>query len=131
MADIPDEFTDLFDRKTVASFATVHPDGTPHVTPVWIDYDGDHLLVNTARGRQKELNVTRNPKVGLEVRDPADDYRYLSVRGEVEEVTEDGAVEHIHELANRYMDRDYPNLGEESGPRVIIRIRLDHVVASG
>ncbi|WP_132057752.1 PPOX class F420-dependent oxidoreductase [Halorussus amylolyticus] len=141
MDAIPEEFGDLFERQTFASFATVMGDGTPQVTPVWIDIDGEgnldidgegNLLVNTARGRQKERNVERNPKVGLCVMDPDDPYRYVSVRGEVVEVTEDGAVEHIDELARRYMDVDeYPNHGEESGPRVVIRIRPDRVVTNG
>ncbi|EFW90777.1 pyridoxamine 5'-phosphate oxidase-related FMN-binding protein [Haladaptatus paucihalophilus DX253] len=132
MESIPEEFRDLFERKTFANFATVMPDGTPQVTPVWVGYDGDHLLVNTAEGRQKERNVQRNPKVGLSIIDPDDPYRFVSVRGEVEEVTEDGAVDHINELTRRYMDRDeYPNLGEEDGPRVIIRIRPDRVVTGG
>jgi PPOX class probable F420-dependent enzyme len=132
MERVPEEMHDLFERQTYASFATVMPDGTPQVTPVWIDLDAGHLLVNTARGRQKERNVRENPKVGLEVRDPDDPYRYVSVRGEVTEVTEAGAVEHIDELARRYMDVDeYPNHGEERGPRVVIRIRPDRVVASG
>ncbi|WP_423745557.1 PPOX class F420-dependent oxidoreductase (plasmid) [Haladaptatus sp. SPP-AMP-3] len=132
MESIPEEFRDLFERKTFANFATVMPDGTPQVTPVWVGYDGDHLLVNTAKGRQKERNVQRNPKVGLSIIDPDDPYRFVSVRGEVEEVTEDGAVDHINELTRRYMDREeYPNLGEEGGPRVIIRIRPDRVVTGG
>ena len=132
MERIPDDFTDLFERKSIASLATVMPDGTPQVTPVWVDYDGTHVLVNTARGRRKERNAARNPKVGISILDPDDPYRYLSVRGEVEEVTEEGAIEHIDALAKRYMGVDeYPNHGEESGARVLLRIRPDRVVANG
>lgn len=132
MASIPAAYRDLFDRETYAAFATVMPDGTPQVTPVWIDYDGENVLVNTARGRQKERNVRANPNVGVMVMDPDDPYRYLSIRGEVVEVTEDGAVEHIDELARRYMDVEtYPNHGEEQGPRVKILVHPDHVIASG
>ena len=131
MADVPEAFHDLFERESFASFATVMPDGTPQVTPVWIDYDGDHVLVNTARGRQKERNVRANPQVGVLVLDPDDPYRYVSIRGTVTAVTEDGAVEHIDELARRYMDvEEYPNHGEERGPRVVIRIRPDRVVST-
>lgn len=136
MAEIPAEYHDLFERETFASFATKMPAGTPQVTPVWIDRevrdDGDRILVNTARGRQKERNVDRDPQVGVLVLDPDDPYRYVSVRGEVEEVTTEGAVEHIDELARQYMDvEEYPNHGEESGERVIIRIDPVRVVASG
>ncbi|WP_435152735.1 PPOX class F420-dependent oxidoreductase [Haladaptatus sp. DFWS20] len=132
MEPIPDDFHDLFERKTFANLATVMPDGTPQVTPVWVGYQDDYILVNTAKGRQKERNVQRNPKVGLDMYDPDDPYRFVSIRGEVEEVTEEGAVEHINELTKRYMGRDeYPNLGEEQGPRVIIRIRPNRVVTNG
>jgi PPOX class probable F420-dependent enzyme len=88
--------------------------------------------VNTARGRRKEKNVQADPKVGIEIMDPDDPYRYVSVRGEVVEVTEDGAVEHIDELTRRYFEQDeYPNKGEERGPRVLVRIEPDRVVTSG
>ena len=129
MEQIPESFHDLFERETFASFATLMANGTPQVTPVWIDRDeSGHVLVNTARGRLKERNVERDPKVGLCVMDPDDPYRYVSVRGEVVEVTEDGADDHIDELARRYMDVDeYPNLDAEDSPRVIIRVRPDDV----
>lgn len=132
MGTIPDDYRELFDLKTFAHFSTVMPDGTPHVTPVWVDYDedADRLLVNTARGRRKERNVGENPKVGLSVIHPEDPYTFLSVRGEVTDRREEGAVDHINELARRYMDvEEYPNLGDEEGARVVIEIRPDEVSA--
>ena len=132
MASIPEAYRDLFTSDAFANFATLMPDDTPHVTPVWVDYDGEHVLVNTARGRQKERNVERNPKVGMAIMDPDDPYRFAQIRGEVTDVTEDGAVENINKLANRYMGVDeYPNLGEEQGARVLIKIRPDRVVTGG
>lgn len=131
MASIPESYHDLFERRTFAHFATMMPDGTPQVTPVWVDYDDetDRLLVNTARGRRKERNVAANPNVGVSMLDPEDPYRYCSVRGEVTRVTEDGAVEHIDALARRYMDvEEYPNHDADEGARVIIEIRPDSVV---
>ena len=130
MSSIPDAFHDLFDRETFAHFATVMPDGTPQVTPVWVDYDpeDDRVLVNTARGRRKERNVRNEPKVGVSMVDPDNPYRFVSVQGEVDELTEEGAVEHINELARRYMGvEEYPDLDEEASPRVILRIRPDDV----
>jgi PPOX class probable F420-dependent enzyme len=127
---IPESYHDLFERRTFAHFSTVMPDGTPQVTPVWVDHDADRdrLLVNTARGRQKERNVAANPKVGASMLDPEDPYRWLSVRGEVTAVTEEGAVEHIDELARRYMDvEEYPNHDTEDAPRVIVEVRPDRV----
>ena len=131
MQSIPDDYHDLFERETIAHFATLMRDGTPQVTPVWIDLDEDgHLLVNTARGRQKERNVRENTRVGLSITDPSDDYRYLSIRGAVTEVTTDGAVAHIDSLARRYMGvEEYPHHGDEIGERVIIRIEPEAVTS--
>ena len=126
---IPESHRDLFERSDVfGHVATVMPDGTPHVTPVWIDHEeGEYVLVNTARGRQKERNVDRHPKVGVSVIDPENPYRYAAVRGEAT-MSEEGAVDHIHELARRYRDVDeYQSLDEENEPRVIVRIAADSV----
>ena len=131
MSSIPESYHDLFERKTFAHIATVMPDGTPQVTPVWVDYDAerDRLLVNTVRGRRKERNLAANPKVGVSMLDPDDAYRWCSVRGEVTALTEDGAVEHIDALARRYLDvEEYPSHDAEDAPRVIVEIRPDSVV---
>ncbi|MFC5970665.1 PPOX class F420-dependent oxidoreductase [Halomarina salina] len=130
---VPEQFHDLFEKRTFAHFATNMPDGTPQVTPVWVDYDAEtgHLLVNTERGRRKEQNVQRDPKVGVSLVDPDDPYRFVSVRGEVVEVTEEGADEHIDALAKRYMDvEEYPNRENEENARVIIHISTDEVATS-
>jgi PPOX class probable F420-dependent enzyme len=78
---IPDKFLDLFQKKAFASLATLMPDGSPQVTPVWVDFDGNHVIVNSARGRQKDKNMQRNAKVALSIIDPDNPYRYLEVRG--------------------------------------------------
>ena len=91
MAGIPEKHRDLFDKPVFASLATIMPDGTPQVTPVWCDYDGRHIIINTAKGRVKDRNMRRNPAVALAVMDPANPYRYLEVRGKVTEITEQGA----------------------------------------
>lgn len=129
---IPASHVDIFESRSFGQLATVMPDGTPHVTPVWVGHDeGEYVLVNTARGRRKEKNIRQNPKVGISVLDPDDPYRYVSVRGTAT-LTEEGAVDHINELTKRYMGKDeYPHLGDESGPRVIVRISTDHVATSG
>ena len=129
MASIPDDYHDLFEKQTFAHVATLTDEGLPHVTPVWIDYDADddRLLVNTERHRQKARNAARTPGVGVSMTDPDDPYRHLSVIGEVEELTTDGARAHIDDLAQRYMDADeYPNPIESE--RVILRIRPDRVM---
>ena len=129
---IPAEFHELFEKRTFAHFSTLTPEGSPHVTPVWIDYDPDQnrLLVNTERGRRKERNVEANPSVGLSMIDPDDPYRMLSVSGEVETVTTAGAREHIDELARRYTGNDEYGMPIQT-ERVIMRIRPDEVMSWG
>ena len=84
---IPEKYLDLFHKKAFASLATVNPDGSPQVTPVWCDFDGKYVLVNSAKGRRKDRNMRDRPKVALALIDPENPYRYLEVRGTVEEVT--------------------------------------------
>jgi len=131
--EVPADFHDMFEKQTFAHVSTILPDGSPHVTPVWIDYDEEagHLLFNTARGRRKERNLRQNPDIAVSMTDPDDPYQFLSVQGEAVELTEDGAVEHINALAQRYMNvEEYPNLDSEEGARVIVRIQPETVVTS-
>jgi PPOX class probable F420-dependent enzyme len=106
------------------------PNGSPQVSPVWVDFDGAHVLVNSSRGRQKDRNMVARPKVALNIQDPDDPYRYLLVRGAVVEHTTEGAVDHIHQLSMRYRGRSYPNL-KPGEVRVIYKIRPEHVTARG
>jgi PPOX class probable F420-dependent enzyme len=131
MAEIPESFHDLFERKTFAHVVTMFPNGMPHASPVWVDYDieENRLLVNTEPHRQKARNVERNPAVAASMLDPEDPYRYLSVSGEVEEMTTEGAREHIAELSQRYVGGEYP--GEIVTERVLLRIRPERVFTSG
>src|SRR5437868_12875920 len=110
MPAIPEKYADLFKKKAFANLATVMPDGTPQVTPVWVDYDGKHVIFNSAEGRQKDRNLRRNPNVALSIVDPDNPYRYLQVRGKVVEITKNGADQHIDKLAKKYLGKDkYPN----------------------
>ncbi len=107
------------------------PDGTPQVTPVWIDFDGNHLLVNSARGRQKDKNMERNPAVSLSIMDPDNPYRYLEVRGRVAEITEEGAEEHIDKMAKKYMGVDKYPLRSPGERRVLYKIEPEHTTQMG
>lgn len=131
MLKIPEEFLDLFEKKAFANLATLMPDGSPQVTPVWCDYDGEFVRVNSALGRQKDKNMRRDPRVALSLQDPDNPYRYLEVRGKVVEITEDGADRHIDSLAKKYMDlEEYPyrRPGER---RVIYKIKPVHTTQMG
>jgi len=131
MPVIPESYHDLFEKATFAHVVTLLPDGAPHPTPVWIDYDADadRLLVNTERHRRKTRNVERNPSVAASMLDPDDPYRYLSVIGEVEAITTEGAREHIDKLSRRYTGGDYSTPIETE--RVILRIAPDRAFSGG
>jgi PPOX class probable F420-dependent enzyme len=128
---IPEEFKDLFGKVAYANIATVMPDGSPQVTPVWFDYDGNYLRVNSAKGRVKDKNMRRNKNVALSIQDPDNAYRYLAVRGKVDDITEEGADAHIDSLAKKYLGKDkYPFRGTGE-VRVIYKIRPEKVSTMG
>lgn len=108
---IPASYLDLLEEKKAFCFlATLMPDGSPQVTPVWVDYDGTHIIINTAKGRVKDQNMRRDPRVAVAIHDPDDPYRYLQVQGEVTEISEAGADAVIDRLAKKYLGVDaYPN----------------------
>jgi PPOX class probable F420-dependent enzyme len=110
MPAIPDKFLDLMQqKKAFANLATVMPDGSPQVTPVWFDYTGGKLRVNSAKGRIKTRNMTEGAPVALSIMDPDNAYRYIQIRGKVGHVTETGASAHIDALAKKYLGKDkYP-----------------------
>ncbi len=111
MLPVPDKFADLMRResKAFAFLALVKKDGTPHVTPIWFDYDGKSFVINTARGRVKDKILSRHPMVALAIVDPRDPYRYLQVFGKIVEETEQGAFDVICDLNVKYHgDRNYP-----------------------
>ena len=103
---IPEKYRDLFQKRAFASLGTLMPDGRPQVTPVWCDFDGEHVIFNSAKGRQKDRNVRRDPRVSLAIIDPENPYRYLEIRGTVVEITEDGAAAHIDKMAKKYLGVD-------------------------
>ena len=127
----PDSHKDLLQKKAFANLATVNPDGSPQVTPVWFDVDGEDIRINTARGRVKDRNLRRNAAVALAVMDPDNPYRYVQVRGRVSEVTESGADAHIDSLAKKYMGVDkYPHR-KPGEVRVIYRVVPERVQTMG
>jgi PPOX class probable F420-dependent enzyme len=123
---LPQEAIELLQGKNFAHLATLMPDGSPQVTPVWIDTDGSYVLFNTAAGRQKDRNLRRDPRVAIEVSDSEDPYRYVQIRGRVVDVTTEGAEEHITALHRKYHGSgDYPlKPGEQ---RVIFKIEPERV----
>jgi PPOX class probable F420-dependent enzyme len=132
MADvIPEKYLDIFQKKSFAHLATLNADGTPQVTPVWVDYDGKHILVNSARGRRKDKNIEHNSAVALSMQDPDNPYRYLEVRGRVEEITEEGADQHIDKMAKKYMGVDTYPYRQPGEVRVLYKIKPERTSKMG
>ena len=128
---IPEGYKDLFEKKSFAHLATVNADGSPQNTPVWLEFDGTHILINSSKGRKKDRNMRTDARVALSILDPDNAYRYLEVRGRVVDITTEGGIDQINKLAKKYMGEDkYPYLqpGEE---RVTYKIAPDHCTSMG
>src|ERR671924_1639992 len=126
-----EQFKDLFAKVAFANLATLMPDGSPQVTPVWVDYDGAYVRVNSAKGRVKDKNMRRDKRVALSIQDPDNPYRYLAVRGEVAEITEKGADPHIDAMAKKYLGKDRYPFRSPNEVRVIYKIRPVKVATMG
>jgi len=129
MVSIPEKFLDLFQKRAFAHLATLMQDGSPQITPVWIDYDGTYLVVNSAKGRLKDKNMRRDPRVSIEISDPDDPYRYFQVRGRVVEITEQEADEHIDKMAYKYQGKERYPYRRPGEVRVVYKVLPEHVSA--
>ncbi len=126
-----EKYRDLFDKRAFAHLATLMPDGSPQVTPVWVDFDGAYVVVNTARGRQKDRNLQKDGRVAIEIQDPDNPYRYVEIRGRVAEITEQGADESIDRLAFKYTGSPKYQFRRPGEQRVIYRIKPEKVSGMG
>lgn len=126
---LTDEQKSFFQKPNFGHLATLNADGSPQVTPVWIDVDDEHILINTAKDRKKVRNVERDPRVAVEVPDQENPYSMLSVNGEVVEITEQGADKHIDVLSMRYLGKDKYPFAQPGEERIIIKIRPTKVMA--
>lgn len=132
MAAIPDKYLDLLtEKKAFANLATIMPDGSPQVTPVWFDYEGGHVRVNTAKGRVKARNMREGSPVALAIMDPDQPYRYVQIRGRIARVVEEGADRHIDSLAKKYLGKDKYPFGQPGEVRVMYEIEPRAINAMG
>src|SRR5262245_37234712 len=122
---IPASHADILAKPAFAHLAPLNPDGSPQVTPVWVDFDGTNVIVNTARGRVKTRNLEREPRVALSVADPENPYRYLGIQGRVVEMTESGGDAHIDKMSKKYLGKDTYPFGAPGERRVIVKIHPD------
>jgi len=109
-AAIPDNYLDLFQKKAFGSFTTLSADGSPHTTPVWVDYQNGDIWVNSAVGRRKDRDVKRDPRVAI---------------------AEKGATEHIDKMAKKYLGQDKYPYAQPGEKRVLYKIKPEHVHTMG
>ena len=124
---LPNELLDLLGRPSLCFVATVMPDGSPQLTQTWVDTDGEHVLINSVLTHVKTRNIQRDPRVAVTVTDPDQQRHYYQVRGRVVEVRTEGAVEHIEELAQRYLGGPYPRYGGRDQVRVLFVIEPERI----
>lgn len=131
MKNIPESHWDLLsnEKKAFVYLATLMKDGSPQVTPVWFDTEGDFIRINTSKGRIKDKNMSSRPQVALVIADPANPYRYLQIRGKVVESTMDGAEEHIDTLNMKYNSNPHYGYHSPDHPRIIYKILPEKVDA--
>jgi len=129
---IPEKFLPvLTEKKALAHLATLMPDGSPQVTPVWFLYENGKFIVNTARGRIKDRNMTQNAHVALSIVDPDNPYAHLAVRGKIVLATEEGANASIDTLAKKYLGQDKYPFGQPGEVRVVYEIEPTSVSSMG
>jgi len=128
MKKIDENSAKLIREKNFAFLATVDANGRPQVTPIWVDTDGDHVLLNTALGRVKQKNTNRDPRVAVAVLDMSNPYRYAAIRGRVvEQIPGQMAEDHIDKLAKKYLDKDKYPFRQAGEKRIILKIVPEHV----
>ncbi|HEY8600110.1 MAG TPA: PPOX class F420-dependent oxidoreductase [Thermomicrobiales bacterium] len=131
MVAIPEKYHDLLTRPVLLSLATLMPDGQPQVTPVWGDFDGTFVRVNTAAGRQKHKNMEERPQVTVMLLDPENPQRYIEVRGKVTTISAEGGDAHIDALAKKYLGTDKYPYANPADTRVICYIEPERVIGQG
>jgi PPOX class probable F420-dependent enzyme len=124
---LPESVRKLIDEPNFAHIATLMPDGSPQVTAVWVDYDGRHVLINTAEGRQKPRNLRRDDRVAISIVDQKNPYLWVTIRGRAVELTHEGADAHIDKMAKKYLGQDSYPFRTPSEQRLIVKIEPDHV----
>jgi len=128
---IPDKYADLFEKQAFGNLGTLMKDGSPQVTPVWVDYDGKHVRFNSALGRVKDKNIRRDPRVAISVQDPDNPYRYIEVRGRVVDITRNGADDHINKLSQKYLGKPVYPFRQPGEVRVLYKVEPEAISSMG
>lgn len=122
---------DIFDAKSFPHVATIGPQGEPHTQPVWVDFDGEHILFSQTKTRQKVRNLKREPRIAVSATDPENPYRYIEVRGVVEKVVDDEGNAFIDSMAKKYLGQDKYTNHQPGDERVVVKVRPEHSTSMG
>jgi PPOX class probable F420-dependent enzyme len=123
-----ENISELFGRRNLAFVATLSKDGSPHVTPVWADMEGDLILINTSEASAKTKHVMKDPRVGISLVEQFNPYNMVTIKGTVVEITSEGADEHLHKLAKRYLGIGKYYYRKPKDKRVIIKVKPDKIM---
>lgn len=121
------EYRDLFDKRAFANLATIGPDGTARVTPVWCDFEGGALIINTARGRRQDIDIRRDRRISVVIVDPDNPYRYVEIRGRAVEYTGQDADVQLDAMAKRYLGTDGYPYRQPGEVRVMYTVAADQI----
>jgi PPOX class probable F420-dependent enzyme len=131
MRKLPEKLTAILQQPVFAHLCTLMPDGSPQASPVWIDVEGDTIIVNTAKGRVKDANMRRDPRVAISVSPTDNPYVQFSIRGKVVQITTEGADAHIDKMAKKYMGKDSYPFRQPGEVRVIYKIEAEKIGSMG
>ena len=127
MAKLDDQAREFLDQKVIAHVATLMPDGSPQVSPVWIDHEDDLVVFNTAEGRYKTENLEKDGRVAISMVDPENPYTHVLVRGKVTELDREHADDHINAMAKKYLGEDEYPFRQPGEVRVKVLIEPERV----
>ena len=126
MSIVPQDREDILTKRSFAHIATIGPNGEPHSSPVWIDWDGQYLKFSQTTSRQKVRNLKRDPRIAVSVHDPDQPYRYLEVRGKVARIEDDPDKAFINKMAKKYIDEDVYPWSQPGEQRVVVYVEPEH-----
>ena len=129
MSKLSDAWKSTLNKPVLVHLTTLMADGSPQASPVWVDLDGDTIVINSAQGRVKDKNMRRDPRVAISAVDPENPYKALMLRGRVVEITTNGADSHIDSMAKKYLGKDKYPFARPGEVRVVYRIQADKISA--
>jgi len=131
VSSIPDQYSDLLESTALAHIATLGPDGSPQVNPVWFGWDGEFIRFSNTKNRQKYRNLSRDPRIALSIVDPTNPYRYLEVRGTVVDLEDDPSGAYIDFMAQKYLGEEKYPWARPGDERVTIVVKPERVTSMG